>query len=45
MRFIPREWSLAFLNFVLGDAYLAAGNYEAARETHSESLDAELASH
>jgi len=38
--FIPREWSLAFLNFVLGDAYLAAKNYQAAREAHSESLAA-----
>src|SRR5205814_5397326 len=36
---LPIEWSVAFFNFVLGDAYLAAGDLEAARIAHHNSLD------
>ena len=36
---LPIDWSVAFFNFVLGDAYLAAGDLEAARLAHQNSLD------
>ncbi len=35
---LPAEWSIAFLNFILGDAYLAAGDLETARDFHRKSL-------
>jgi predicted ATPase/class 3 adenylate cyclase len=35
---LPIDWSIAFFNFVLGDAYLTAGDLEAARMAHTESL-------
>jgi len=36
---LPAEWSIAFLNFILGDAYLAAGDLETAHDFHRKSLE------
>jgi predicted ATPase/class 3 adenylate cyclase/tetratricopeptide (TPR) repeat protein len=36
---LPVDWARAFLNFILGDAYLDAGEIETARNHHQKSLD------
>ena len=36
---LPIDWARAFLNFILGDSYLEAGDLETARSYHQKSLD------
>jgi tetratricopeptide (TPR) repeat protein len=37
--FLPTEWSIAYLYFILGDAYLSVRDFETARTFHRKSLD------
>jgi predicted ATPase len=39
LSFIPPEWSIAYLYFILGDAYMAIRDLETARDFHRKSLE------